>query len=453
VTPVRRASLAALTLAGVAVAAAAAAQQRRPFPPRPLSVTALEQPTLSFTVSQSLEADTNYDLVDDPGGTTTYGETRFTADYLRDTGTQRLGFGIDTGLRGIDQPREDFEWIAASPSLAYLGYRGEGVDSLLDAEVVARSRVVDSIEALDVIVDPDIDPLDPDPLDQFRSDAREYRYDANLGFTLGTSSPSTWGFRLLATSFDYDETSQNLTPRTTLNPQANWVLRLTPVLSGSLFGGYYYYNADNDADTEIRVAEADAGVIYEPSDVMRLGFGLGYADRRREDTDALGVREETEHETGPVVRADLRYVLPDFTVTGNLRWTTAAAEDNRFSGTIGAFYLLPRGRLFGQVYQRAVGSSAGNEVKVTGTTIGIEHEINTVSRIGLDLAWATQVNLDEDDEPDITRTDLTASYAYDFTAAVSAEVGYQYQTRKEDPIDADSHRVYLLIGRTFETGL
>jgi hypothetical protein len=450
---VRRASLALLTLAGVAVAAAAAAQQRRPFPPRPLGPAALEQPTLSFSVSQSLEADTNYDLVNDPGGTTYYGETRFTADYLRDTGTQRLGFGIDTGLRGIDQPEEDFEWIAASPSLAYLGYRGEGIDSLVDAELVARSRVVDSIQALDVIVDPDVDPLDPDPLDQFRIDAREYRYDANLGFTLGTSSPSTWGLRLLATSYDYDQESRSLTPRTTLNPQANWVLQLNPVLSGALFGGYYYYNADNDAETEIRVAEADAGLIYAPSEVLRLGFGLGYADRREEETDTFGVREETEHETGPVVRADLRYVLPDFTVAGNVRWTTAAAEDNRFSGVVSASYFLPRGRLFGQIYQRAVGSSAGNQVKVTGAKIGLEHEINTVSRIGLDLAYATQIDLDETDEPDITRTDLTASYEYDITAVVSAEVGYQYQTREEDPIDADSHRVYLLLGRAFETGL
>ena len=36
---------------------------------------------------------------------------------------------------------------------------------------------------------------------------------------------------------------------------------------------------------------------------------------------------------------------------------------------------------------------------------------------------------------------------------VTAEVGYNYQTRDEDPVNADSHRVFLVIGRTFETGL
>ena len=84
----RRASLAALTLAGARRAAAAAAQQRRPFPPLPVPAAALEAAPLSFTLSQSLEADTNYDLVNDPAGTTYYGETRFALDYLRDAATQ-----------------------------------------------------------------------------------------------------------------------------------------------------------------------------------------------------------------------------------------------------------------------------------------------------------------------------------------------------------------------------
>ena len=449
----RRASLAALMLAGAA-APAAVAQPRVPFPSQPLPTLAIEQPTLSFTLSQSLEADTNYDLIEDPGGTTYYGETRFAVDYLRDTETRRLGLGLDTGLRALDQPDEDFEWITASPSTAYLDYRGEGVDTLLDASLRARSRLVDSTTSV-FFEDPTDDDEIIDSIDQSTEDAREYRYDADVGFALGTTSPSTFGLRVIANAYDYDAEGANLTPRTTVNPQANWQLQLTPVLSGALFGGYYYYNAEDDEETEIQVAEADAGVIYEPSDVLRLGFGLGYADRRREET-LDGVRDETEHETGPVVRADLRYVLPDFTVSGNVRWTTASAEDNHFSGTLGAFYTLPRGLLFGRVYQRAVGDSSGDEVRVTGATIGLEREITSVSRIGLDLGWATQVDLEDEGEaaePDITRTDFVASYEVDITAVVTAEVGYNYQTRDEDPVNADSHRVFLVIGRTFETGL
>ena len=452
----RPASLAALTLAGVSVAAAATAQQRRPFPPPPVSAAALERAPLSFTLSQSLEANTNYDLVSDPAGTTYYGETRFALDYLRAADTSLLSFGLDSGLRGVDHPDDDFEWVAASPSTAYLDYRAEGVDTLFDAGLTARSRIVDSTTTVlipGVPVDPDDPDLPVDSIEQVELDAREYRYDADIGFTGGTSSPTTWGVRILANTFDYDQEANNLTPRTTVNPQANWQLRLTPVLSGALFGGYYYYNADNTLETEIRVAEADAGVIYEPSEVLRLGFGLGYADRRREETRG-GVRDEVEHETGPVLRGNLRYLLPDLTVTGDARWTTASAENNHFSGSLAGFYTLPRGTLRGRIYQRAVGDSTGNEVRVTGATFGLEREINTVSRVGLDLGWATQVNLEDDtDDPDVTRTDFVASYAYDLTASVTAEVGYNYQTRDEEPIDTDSHRVFLVLGKTFETGL
>ena len=93
-------------------------------------------------------------------------------------------------------------------------------------------------------------------------------------------------------------------------------------------------------------------MIYEPSEVLRFGVGLGYADRTRDETDGDGVRETVEDEQGPVVRGDLRYVLPEFTVVGDVRWTTAAAEDNRFSGSLGGFYALPRGVVTGRIFQR-----------------------------------------------------------------------------------------------------
>ena len=227
------------------------------------------------------------------------------------------------------------------------------------------------------------------------------------------------------------------------------------MLSGALFGGYYYYNADDDEETEIRVAEADAGVIYEPSEVLRFGFGLGYADRRREET-IDGVRDETEHETGPVVRADLRYVLPDFTVSGNVRWTTASAEDNHFSGTLGAFYTLPRGLLFGRVYQRAVGNSSGERGP------GDRRDDRARARDQLGQPDRARPRLGDAGRPrgrgrapSRTSPAPTSSRAtsYDITAVVTAEVGYNYQTRDEDPVNADSHRVFLLLGRTFETGL
>ena len=45
------------------------------------------------------------------------------------------------------------------------------------------------------------------------------------------------------------------------------------------------------------------------------------------------------------------------------------------------------------------------------------------------------------------------SYGYDLTDAIDADIGYRFRNRIEDPEDADSHRVYFVLGRDFETGL
>lgn len=114
-----------------------------------------------------------------------------------------------------------------------------------------------------------------------------------------------------------------------------------------------------------------------------------------------------------------------------------------------------RSQLFARVYNRYTGAASGgaNEVRVTGAAFGVVHEINDISRVRLDLGYAHQENLDDDDDPDIDRTNLTASYFHDLTERITAEVGYGYTRRQDDPDDATSHRLFVEIGRTFETGL
>ena len=67
------------------------------------------------------------------------------------------------------------------------------------------------------------------------------------------------------------------------------------------------------------------------------------------------------------------------------------------------------------MFQNFAGNNQGEEQRITGAEIGLTRDINTISRVGLDFAYATQVNLDDPEEPDIDRTDLTLSYGYDFT--------------------------------------
>jgi hypothetical protein len=223
------------------------------------------------------------------------------------------------------------------------------------------------------------------------------------------------------------------------------------VFSTAVLGTYYLYQADNAQDTEVRVAEIDAGGVYEPGPNLYVAAGLGYADRTREETIG-GVRDTTQHNTGPSVRALVRYTTEEFVLNFNGR-LSSAAPSTRFNGGLRVVYPLPRGNLNARVFQRYTGNSSDNEVRVTGVGLGLVRDVNAVSRIGLDFAYGLQVDQDNPDDPDIHRTDLTASYTYDVTETVGVQVGYRFRNRIEDPEDANSNAVYLVVGKTFETGL
>jgi hypothetical protein len=434
----RRASLTALILAGSAGIPATFAQD-------------LSDSVLSATISQSLEADSNYDLDDESPGTSTFADTRLGLDYVRETSTQRLGLGFNTGLRALWKAEEDFEFTLASPTGARLDYDVEGANSLFDTTVRYRQRLTDFSTGIDDFVNDDDDFLPDDLEDVAEDDTRERRVDADIGFEYGTNDPSTYGLRLSATDISYDADAPDLTPRRSAEADGYWELRLNPVLSAAVLGSYYQYEAENNSETEIDVTEADAGFVYEPSDDLRVRAGIGYAVRNEEQLQ--GGERVTEQDKGPTLRGDFSYALPDFTLTGNGRLTSAAPE-TRFSFNLRGNYALPRGRLDGRVFNRYTGTTnTGDESRISGVGLGYEHDINNVSSFGLNVSLAYQENLEDDDDPDITRTTFTANYSYDLTPAVAAEVGYRFRSREEDPTDANSHRVYLVIGRTFSTGL
>lgn len=431
----RRSSLAAsaLILASAPSFQGATAQEQEVEP----------QSVLTATIAERFEYNTNYQLDDPSPGDTYFADTTFAVDYVKDAATQQLGLGFDVGLRALWEAEESFDFVAASPTGAYLTFLNEGPYLAFDADLQFRSRQVDTGNAIDTV-----DDLLPDDLSQVGQDTREYRYDADVGVVIGPEAPSSLELRFIGSKIDYNEVSGNQQPRQTGEGQATWALKLNPVLSAAVFGDYLHYSADNPAETTVRVAEADVGFIYEPSDVLEMQAGIGYADRERKDNG-----EVTQSDTGPSLRGEVTYLLPSFTIAADGRLTTAAPE-TRFGFNLRSTYALERSRIVGRIFNRYTGTSGGGtEAQVTGAAIGIEHDINTISTVALDLSYAHQKNLDNDNIADIDRAGLTASYLYDLTSTVTAEIGYSYRSRVQDPEDADSHSIFVSIGRSFQTGL
>lgn len=400
---------------------------------------------LTATVSQSVEANTNYRLDSDSPGTSYYGDTRLALDLLQQTETRTFGAGIDTGFRPLWEAGQDFDMVAASPSTAYLTYDQEGPDTAFDSMVRFRSSEVDD----DIILfDQDNPTLTLDGI----GTARQNRLDGNVGFTFGTNDPSSYEFRLRGTSVDYTDVEEgvDVTPRTSTSAEATWNLDVTPVLSTVVSAGYDYETSDDDLDTQVRTASFDAGLAYERSETFRIRGGIGYADREQEqDASFTNPTRTTDRDTGPLVRADMRYVTSDVTFLANAVYTTAAPQ-NRLTGNLTAIYRLPRGQIAGQVFQNYSNGSGGDDERITGAGVGLTRDINTVSSVGFNAAWAEQVNLDGN-EDDIKRTTLTARYTREITEAVTAQMGYSYRSRDQDGT-ADSNEVFFVIGRSFVTG-
>ena len=235
----------------------------------------IEGKILSATLSQRFEVNDNYDLDDPSPGTSYFTDTRLGLGFLNATDTQTFRLGLDTGLRALWQAEEDFKFTVASPTTANVAYVNEWASGIFDAALTFRERRVDYLESLEDFVT-DEGAL-PDDLDQLQGDSYELRYDANVGVAFATDSPSSYALRFLATKIDYTEDTPSQAPRTTLEGQADWTLALSPVFSSIVSADYLTYDADNDADTSLRVSSLDAGVIYSPSETLVLRGGLGYA--------------------------------------------------------------------------------------------------------------------------------------------------------------------------------
>lgn len=430
-----------ILLASLALAAAGSAARAQ----------VLGDPLLSAAITQSIVADTNYNLDDPDPGTSYYADTRLLLGLVNETPTQTFALGLDTGLRALWEAEQDFDFTFASPSTATLDYGNVWSNGNFDGFLNYRQTERDQTS-----LEFDFDETGAvEDIREVNNDAIERRYNGGFSLDLATQSRSSYQINFEATRFDYSGGDANdNTPRTTLEGDALWLLALDPILTGTLGVALYDYDAENPQETQIQQSEVTAGLIYDPSEVLQLRFSAGYGAYKREQLEALGGGEfgrrvTLNDDNGYVLTGGMRYIFEEATVNAELRLTDAAPE-TRLSGFVRARYPLPNGALTGRIFQRYGGGDTGEEIRVTGAGIGLEHEINRVSQLDFNVNVARQEDLDSDD-PDTDRLNFTAAYSYALTEVVSANVGYRFRKRDEDPDSAHSNAVFLEIGRTFAT--
>jgi hypothetical protein len=386
-----------------------------PPPPAPLTQaqTALG-PEFSATISQRFEVDTNIDLEDPRPGTSAFTETRLALGLEEETPLQSFSGSFNAGLT----------------------FRQRRVDFTRD--------LVGTIGDDGVVTFPD------DPAEDREGEATERRYDGNFGLALATDRPSSYAFSVAASRIDFTEEVGDLTPRTTVEGTGTWQLQFTPLIAGTLGLRGFYYDADNPQNTTIAENEITAGVVYDPTEVLRVTAGIGYFQRERRDTVVATGTRITEETSGASFRSSVRYAFDNFTVNGNLR--VATAPGTRVSGDVNVAYPFLRGQVNARVFQNFAGGAGGDEIRVTGAGLGVLRDLDAVSRIRFDVAASRRVNIDDPADDDIDRIDFTTTYGYDLTETISADIGYRFRWREEGAETADSHALFVQIGRSFFTG-
>lgn len=415
-----------------------------------LRAQAIGDATLSATISQRLEVDSNLDLDVDSPGTSTFTDTAVNLALVQETQTQQLTFGLDTGLRALWRADEDFEFTFASPTGARAGFRQDWASGSFSTDLRFRQRRVDFLEDVtfqEVIVE-DVVVLIPDTLERRTLDATERRYDAGFTLALATDAPSSYRIAFQGTRIDFSEDVSGLAERQDVRGEAGWTLRLNPVLSSVINTSLRQSDIDDATDRRIRVADVDAGFAYDVSEDLNLRLGLGYADRRERVT--VGGVRQTIDTSGPLVRAGLRYQVDDgLTLIADAR-VSDEADDTRLSGDLRATYALPGAVLSANLSQTFTGAGTGDEVRVTRAGLGFATELDALTSVSFNANYALQVDQDVAAAEDITRADFTASINRAISPELFATAGYRFRYRDEVN-SATSNAVFFSIGRTFET--
>ena len=196
--------------------------------------------------------------------------------------------------------------------------------------------------------------------------------------------------------------TNDLVPRRSVEGQALWTLAVTPVFSTALFGSYYYYNADDDID-ETSSTSPRARPAWSTSPTRCCSSAAASAmptatARRRPRPPASGSRPRTT--PGLTARGDFRYALPGRAASPATRAGPPRRRTPRLSGSAARPSTpCPAARSTAGSSRTTPAASGGDEERVTGAGIGLTRDLNTVSRVGLDFAYAVQVNQDDPDEP------------------------------------------------------
>ena len=400
-------------------------------------------PSLTGSVSQRFEADTNFDLDDPSPGTSYRSVSTLGVTYLTETRTESFRLSSDTSLRVIDD-ETGTDTIFSLPSLD-TRYSRQGARSSFSAGARFRETPVEFLRPFELEFDDEGGLILPGDPEDFTGTGARRTWGADAALTFGTGGPAEIRVAARAAIVDYDadaDVSQNPTETYTLSSSLN--LRLSPVTTASLSLSGERFTAEDAEETERETYRLRAGLSYAVN--PRLSYSAGIGAVRREEMTTGG----TETETNAALDVGVNFV-PDDTrrLSANIG-LEETGDDTVATADVTLSLALPQGELSAGLNRSLTFGDEGEDLAVTSARVSFAYPINTISSANLGLSYSLREDLDDPGVEDITRLTLSAGYRRALNERLSLDVGYAYRLREEGPSEADSHSLSVGVSMPFD---
>ena len=423
---------------------------------------------IDIGVSSSLKADSNFRLT--PGGGTgsseildnklTFGISSITSVYsLKAVGSGILRFAEIPGrsIQGLEDPTLKVNFVADS----------------------ANSRVTLDGRYRDV----DRDFLNPFQVEQEEQlfgllvgDGGTLRHTTlGLKYEIGLNDPLSFVFDLKRDDKRYSNVvNPQIFDNRTDNAAATVLMRVSPVTTFRVKAGVRHYTADDSSQTDRTTTDFSVGLAQDVNPVVILDAQIGLTDVKTDTIFGTATRSGT---TGTVTltktltngsifgtigntinqngtRTNLSFGRDLQLPNGSLRFVLGATRGSTGSaaltGTLAYTHQLASSDITVSVNRSASTNNINQDILDTRIAVGYGHDIDTASRIDLQLNWGRTEGTGTSGATTTDLTNLNAAYTRALTSDWNMTGGVTLRQRTETgKADARSTALFVTLGRNF----
>lgn len=429
--------------------------------------------TMTLGVEQRFEAGDNLALERPEEGSTALSTTSLTFGLLTETQNQSLSLTAGAKLREGSLPsNSDLDTGIVDPSLQ-LRYRREAANAEISVDGSYRQSDISFTPAVSDFTDDAGDIVLPEDFDELQGSGTRTNYNLNARLVTGRDAPLGFVFEANTSGISYDQQTATLEDTFRYGASARANLRFNGVTTGFASYAFDHYETDDPQDTERDTHLFEVGVVREVSERATVEAAIGFADI--DESVLFGVENDTTGATGRIL---LTYLMPDGVLTASYS-TTQDQNGARHNVRVGRSLEFPRGLLSASIgatqkesgdpdligslryihelptgsflvsVNRDVSVDSEDDERITTTAeVSYNHDINSLSSLGLDFSIGSAEGTTNSTET--TRADVTASYNRELTEDWTMSTGVSYRVRdQEGSSTSDSTSVFLTLKRDF----